>query len=231
MPLVKRRVRTEIPHTFGIINEEQVRFVHPSRPLKETDTVVPLHEIRDRQLQDLAYLSPSEYLQPCLDRGLQPARPRVAGEDETQALDESLPLTRARKSEPSFTPRTAGRAAPKGIKFPPNAAEAALDLEDLDDDEIDLDALDEGDEQGVEASQESGEEEGDEEDRSLRIETEADLDAAQNAFLELSAEDAVKFIQNNASRKAVLSRMHEAEQSRPKARKTVLEALGKAGVA
>lgn len=120
MPLINRTVVTDIPHNFAKQNHVLTKYVHPTR-LRPGDKPVPLHEISDRQLSDLATLYPDEYLQPCLDKGLEPAVP-VAVEDESLPdLDESKPL-------PVRTPsRTVRR-----VEAPPSSEE----VESGDDEEV-----------------------------------------------------------------------------------------------
>ena len=98
---------------------------------------MPLHEISDRQLADLATLFPDEYLAPCLDRQLEPARPVEIEDESTPDLDETKPLP----------PRIVRRSASPGLR---PVAEEEEEEDDGGEDDLESADEDEGDEAGDE---------------------------------------------------------------------------------
>lgn len=136
MPLILRTVAQSIPHNHSMQVHEITRYVHPTR-LRPGDTEVPLHEISDRQLADLATLFPDEYLAPCLDRKLEPARPVEIEDESTPDLDETKPLP----------PRIVRRSASPGLR---PVAEEEEEEDDGGEDDLESADEDEGDEAGDE---------------------------------------------------------------------------------
>ena len=136
MPLIRRTVAQPIPPNHSMQVHEITRYVHPTR-LRPGDTEVPLHEISDRQLADLATLFPDEYLAPCLDRKLEPARPVEIEDESTPDLDETKPLP----------PRIVRRSASPGLR---PVAEEEEEEDDGGEDDLESADEDEGDEAGDE---------------------------------------------------------------------------------
>lgn len=99
MPLIRRKIEQKIPHNHAIQYHHITKYVHPTR-LKVGDEPIPTQDISDRQLADLAYQYPDEYLAPCRERGVAVAQP-VEQEDETLPdFDESKPLPPVVRREP-----------------------------------------------------------------------------------------------------------------------------------
>ena len=204
MPLILRTVAQSIPHNHSKQVHTITRYVHPTR-LRPGDTEVPLHEISDRQLADLATLFPDEYLAPCLDRQLEPARPVEIEDESTPDLDETKPLP----------PRIVRRSASPGLR--PVAEE--------EDDEEEQEGEGEGD---LESADEDEGDEGDEEGDELAT---VPLYSAQRDYLMLNARNAIAFIDQNKERSAFLGKCYQAEKARLDGpRKTVLAAFTSAGV-
>lgn len=201
MPLIRRTVEQVIPHNHSMQVHEITRYVHPTR-LRPGDKSVPLHEISDRQLADLATLFPDEYLAPCLERGLEPARPVEIEDESMPDLDETKPLP----------PRVVRRSVSPGLR--PVAVEE-----------------DDGEEAEGEGEGElEGEGEVEEEDADDEVAT-IPLDSAQRDFLMLNARNAISFIDQNKERVAFLGKCYQAEKARfDGPRKTVLAAFTSAGV-
>jgi hypothetical protein len=208
MPLILRHVDQQIPHNHAVQTHDITKYVHPTR-LRPGDRPVPMQDISDRQLADLATLFPDEYMEPCLERGLIPAQP-VVEEDESQPdLDESKPL-------PPRVARTVRSPSP-GLRAVP----VDVEDEDVDDDEEEEPEAGEGEGEGeVEADAED--------DEALAS---VPLDSAQRDFLLLNARNAIAFIDQNRERGAFLGKCYQAEKARLEGpRKTVLAAFTSAGV-
>jgi hypothetical protein len=210
MPLILRRVEQQIPHNHAVQTHDITKYVHPTR-LRPGDKPVPLADISDRQLADLAYAFPDEYLEPCRERGLTPAVPFVEEDESLPDLDESKPL-------PPRVVRSA-RAPSPGLRAVPVEAEDE-DADEPDDEEEEEDT---GEGEGEGAAEED-----DEDDEALAS---ISLDAAQREFLTLNARNAIGFIEQNAERREFLGKCYQAEKARLEGpRKTVLAAFTSAGI-
>lgn len=209
MPLVYRTAKHKTTTTMAVPTQVYVKYIHPSR-MTATETAVPLKKISDRQLRELADLYPDEYLEACLQRGLepQPKKPRSAVANNLVEEDESQPLERplgAPHVRPNLQPQSPSRTRmpmPRGAKLPDDLGNDP-DLDDLDD-------LD-----GAPATAQSDV-----------------TDELEAMFTSLPVGDAKDFIVQASAqgRSKVLARLAAAEQARPVPRKSVLKAFESAGV-
>lgn len=71
MPLVKRIFQYHVEPTFGVVDHEATVYVPPAE-LRPGDQRVPLEEISNEQLQELAADHPQEYAAALRERGLAP---------------------------------------------------------------------------------------------------------------------------------------------------------------
>lgn len=96
MPMISRRVQQDIPHNHAVQFHHITKYVHPTR-LRPGDVDIPVDQISDRQLADLAYLYPDEYLAPCKERGVKVAKPPAQDDETLPDFDESKPLPTVRR--------------------------------------------------------------------------------------------------------------------------------------
>ena len=131
MPMIRRKVEQKVEHNHAVQYHDVYKYVHPTR-LRPGDVLIPLHEISDRQLADLAFLYPDEYRAPCAERGLTPAQPVVEEDESTPDFDESKPLPAVRS-----VPRFGARPAP-----PPPDGDDEMD-DEIDDGDVEAELEDE----------------------------------------------------------------------------------------
>lgn len=210
MPLIYRKSVQQTFTTMAKIPVRIKKYLHPSRPLRPGDEPVPLTDISNRQLAELAARYPEEYAEAARARGVEPVerRPRSKVSAEAAEEDESKPLEvpKARAGRPSMQPRRGRAEAPqgplnRGAKIP---APIPGD-DDLDDDDAML--------------QHDGE-------------RAAAMGELESMFVKMTVPEAIGLITEAAAqgRQKVLVKLLAAEEGSPRPRKSVLRTFVEVGV-
>ncbi len=209
MPLIYRKTTHKTLTTMAKIHTEYTKYIHPSRALKEGDRLVPLNEISDRQLAELAAKYPTEYLEAAQKRRVAPAelKPRSNVHANAAEEDESKPAAVPGTGRPSLKPLRGEASAPRG----PLNRGAKIPAPSPDDDDLD----------------------GDPETPPAEAKPDAALSELEAMFVKMPMAEAIDLITTAAAqgRQKVLVKLLDAELLAEKPRKGILKAFDSVGIA